>query len=181
MRQWPTRSSLAKNWNVTQHDPAKAFERVIARRGRGHIYDDLDPRKTALVVVDMQNAFTGRRWRIRSARWRRRSCHISISWRAPCVQLAAPWLWIVTTFTEEALTSWSTYFHMAGKQQTQRRIAALSAGAKGHELWARLDVQPGDPVVEKNRFSAFIQGSSKLVEVLQARGIDTLLVTGIDC
>jgi ureidoacrylate peracid hydrolase len=87
-------------------------------------------------------------------------------------------VWIVTTFTEEALTSWSTYFHMAGKQQTQRRIAALSAGTKGHELWAGLDVQPGDPVVEKNRFSAFIQGSSKLAEVLHARGIDTLLVTG---
>jgi ureidoacrylate peracid hydrolase len=87
-------------------------------------------------------------------------------------------IWIVTTFTKEALTSWSTYFHMAGEQQTRRRIAALSAGTKGHELWAGLDVQPCDPVVEKNRFSAFIQGSSKLAEVLDARGIDTLLVAG---
>ena len=33
-------------------------------------------------------------------------------------------------------------------------------------------------MVEKDRFSAFIQGSSNLAEVLAARGLDTLLITG---
>src|SRR5882672_12048641 len=33
------------------------IERVLARRGRLHLYDRLDPRRTALVVIDMQNAF----------------------------------------------------------------------------------------------------------------------------
>ena len=33
------------------------IDRVIARRGREHIFDDLVPSKTALVVVDMQNGF----------------------------------------------------------------------------------------------------------------------------
>jgi ureidoacrylate peracid hydrolase len=33
-------------------------------------------------------------------------------------------------------------------------------------------------VVEKNRFSAFIQGSSNLADVLRDRGLDTILVTG---
>jgi hypothetical protein len=37
--------------------PKSVTERIVARRGRAHIYDNLDPRKTALVVVDMQNAF----------------------------------------------------------------------------------------------------------------------------
>ena len=32
--------------------------------------------------------------------------------------------------------------------------------------------------VEKNRFSAFIQGSSDLDRLLKARGIDTVIVTG---
>src|SRR6185503_20260680 len=32
-------------------------ERVTARRGRLHLYDSLDPKRTALVVIDMQNAF----------------------------------------------------------------------------------------------------------------------------
>jgi len=39
-------------------------------------------------------------------------------------------------------------------------------------------VRPDDLIVEKNRFSAFIQGSSNLAEVLRERGLDTLLVTG---
>ena len=67
---------------------------------------------------------------------------------------------------------------MATPQQGAKRIAALTADSKGHELWATLDVRPDDLIVEKNRFSAFIQGSSNLAEVLRARGLDTLLITG---
>ena len=37
---------------------------------------------------------------------------------------------------------------------------------------------PQDPIVEKNRFSAFIQGSSHLAATLRERGLDTVLVTG---
>ncbi len=37
--------------------PQSVVDRVIAKRGREHVYEDLDPAKTALVVVDMQNAF----------------------------------------------------------------------------------------------------------------------------
>jgi ureidoacrylate peracid hydrolase len=57
-------------------------------------------------------------------------------------------------------------------------MAALTAGNKGHELWAALDVRADDLIVEKNRFSAFIQGSSNLAEVLRERGLDTVLITG---
>jgi len=57
-------------------------------------------------------------------------------------------------------------------------VAALTAGSKGHELWSALDVRADDLIVEKNRFSAFIQGSSNLAEVLRERGLDTVLITG---
>jgi ureidoacrylate peracid hydrolase len=33
------------------------MDRVLARRGRYHWFDRLDPRKTALLVIDMQEAF----------------------------------------------------------------------------------------------------------------------------
>src|SRR5688572_24877742 len=32
-------------------------ERVLARRGKLHLYDSLDPKRSALLVIDMQNAF----------------------------------------------------------------------------------------------------------------------------
>ena len=37
--------------------PQAVIDRVKARYGREHVHADLDPKKTALVVVDMQNAF----------------------------------------------------------------------------------------------------------------------------
>src|SRR5690349_14092114 len=37
--------------------PSYAIERVLARRGRLHPFEDLDPAHTALIVVDLQNGF----------------------------------------------------------------------------------------------------------------------------
>jgi ureidoacrylate peracid hydrolase len=67
---------------------------------------------------------------------------------------------------------------MASSQRVAKRIEALTADSLGHQLWSGLDVRPQDPIVEKNRFSAFIQGSSGLGAALRARGLDTVLVAG---
>ena len=37
--------------------PPQVLERVIKRRGKRHAYDALTPKKTALLVIDLQNAF----------------------------------------------------------------------------------------------------------------------------
>ncbi len=37
--------------------PKDVIDRVIRHRGREHVYDKFDPTRTALLVVDMQNAF----------------------------------------------------------------------------------------------------------------------------
>src|SRR5438034_246684 len=37
--------------------PSYATERALRRRGRLHPFDGIDPAKTALVVVDLQNGF----------------------------------------------------------------------------------------------------------------------------
>jgi ureidoacrylate peracid hydrolase len=58
------------------------------------------------------------------------------------------------------------------------RSRAMAAGAHGHRLHADLSPQPQDLLVPKTRYSAFIQGSSGLHALLQARGVDTVLVAG---
>lgn len=158
--------------------PQSVIDRVIERRGRAHVYDDLDPAKSALVVVDMQNAFM-------LPGVAHSLCPMAekivpnINRLARAVRdTGGTVLWIKTTFTQEALRSWSTYFAMASPQRAAKRIEALSADSRGHALWSGLDVRPQDPIVEKNRFSAFIQGSSDLAAVLRARGLDTVIVTG---
>lgn len=37
--------------------PDRIIERGIARRGRRHVFESLDPARTALLVIDMQNCF----------------------------------------------------------------------------------------------------------------------------
>jgi ureidoacrylate peracid hydrolase len=39
-------------------------------------------------------------------------------------------------------------------------------------------VLDGEPVIEKTRFSALVQGSSTLDAYLQEHGVDTLIITG---
>ena len=56
--------------------------------------------------------------------------------------------------------------------------AAFADGSYGHSLWPDLEVLPSDIRVKKNRFGAFVPGSSDLHAVLQARNIDTVIITG---
>jgi len=158
--------------------PQSVIDRVVARNGREHVYEDLDPAKTALVVVDMQNAFM-------LAGVAHALCPMAekivpnVNRLAEAVRATGgAVVWIKTTFTSDALRSWSTYFEMVTPQLRAQRITALTADSRGHELWATLDVRPDDLIVEKDRFSAFIQGSSNLADVLRDRGVDTILVTG---
>jgi len=158
--------------------PKSVIDRVIERRGREHVYENLDPAKSALVVVDMQNAFM-------LPGVAHALCPMAekivpnINRLAQAVRATGGTvIWIKTTFTAAALRDWSTYFEMASPQRVAKRIEALTADSLGHRLWSGLDVRPQDPIVEKNRFSAFIQGSSNLDAVLRKRGLDTIMVTG---
>ena len=158
--------------------PQSVVDRVVAKRGRAYAFEGMEPAKTALVVVDMQNAFM-------LPAVAHALCPMAEKIVPNINRLAAAVratggtvVWIKTTFAPEALASWSTYFEIASPEQGKKRIAALTADSKGHELWSSLDVKPADLIVEKNRFSAFIQGSSSLAEILRERAIDTVLITG---
>jgi len=158
--------------------PQSVIDRVVARHGREHVHADMVPAKTALVVVDMQNAFM-----------------LPGVAHAPCLmaqeivpninklagavrQTSGTVVWIKTAYTDETLEDWSTLYDMLGPKGQQKRAEALARGSKGYDLWPALDVRAEDLTVEKNRYSAFIQGSSDLADVLRARGLDTLLITG---
>ena len=63
---------------------------------------------------------------------------------------------------------------MVGPERTPSRLAGLAEGSVGHQLWADSDVNSNDLVVNKSKYSAFIQGSSELATILRSRGIDTV-------
>jgi len=158
--------------------PRWVTDRIIAKYGREHVFDDLDPARTALVVVDMQNAFM-------LPGVAHALCpmaeHIvpNINRLAAAVRgTGGTVVWIITTFDEQSIKDWSTLYAMSGPERSARRRAALTEGSKGHELWHALDARPDDLTVVKRRYSAFLPGASNLPEVLRGRGLDTVLITG---
>ena len=67
---------------------------------------------------------------------------------------------------------------MALPERRDTRIAAMRQDSLGHQLWIDLDVRPEDEMVQKTRYSAFIQNSSDLPERLVAQGYDTVIIVG---
>jgi ureidoacrylate peracid hydrolase len=158
--------------------PQSVVDRVVARRGREHVFDDLDPARTALVVVDMQNGFM--KHEVAHA-----PCAMAheivpnINRLAEAVRATGgAVVFIQTAYTDETLTSWSTLYGMVGPKGEEKRRRSLSRDSKGYDIFPDLKVEAADLIVEKMRYSAFIQGSSNLETVLRQRGLDTLLITG---
>jgi ureidoacrylate peracid hydrolase len=73
---------------------------------------------------------------------------------------------------------WGSMYDRMSAHMRETFIAAFKAGSEQHALWPRLDVRAEDRIVDKTRYSAFIPGTCDLHELLQARGLDTLIVTG---
>jgi ureidoacrylate peracid hydrolase len=154
------------------------IDRVVARRGKEHIFENLVPSKTALVVVDMQNGFM-------VPELGHAACAMAheivpnINRLAKAVRdTGGAVIWIQTAYSDETLTSWSISYEMVGQRGAERRKFSLSPQNKGYEIFPDLKVEPTDLIVVKNRYSAFIQGSSNIEDVLKSHGLDTLLITG---
>jgi ureidoacrylate peracid hydrolase len=158
--------------------PQSVVDSVIRSRGREHIYDDLDPVKTALLVVDMQNGFM-------MEGVAHSLCREAVN-IVPNINCTAEALrrnggtvvWIQNAVLPETLESWSIRVAMDGPERTAARMQSMSPGTVGHSLWAGLETKPGDLYVQKTRFSAFIQGSSDLEAQLRERGVDTVAIAG---
>ncbi len=154
------------------------LSRVMERRGKIHLFESIDPARTALIVVDLQNGFMapGQPAEIANAR----EIVPNVNRIAEALRAAGGTVvFIQNTITELTRTEWTTWFEnfLAGTMK-ERMIAAFERGSFGHRLYADLDVRPEDWLVEKQRFGAFVEGSSQLDGMLRAQGIDTLIITG---
>ncbi len=153
-------------------------QRVTERRGGLRVFDSIICKRTAHIIVDLQNGFMapGQVAEIGTAR----EIVPNVNRISAAVREAGGIVvYIQNTFDETAVRTWSTYFdHFCTPDRRARMIAAFTPGAEGHALWPGLDVLPVDLKVQKRRFGAFAPGASDLHAILQARGIDTLIVTG---
>lgn len=158
--------------------PEALVARKIARHGSAHPFAGFDPKRAALVVIDMQNAFlmegVGH-----AVCPKARDIAPNVNRLAAALRAAGGIVvWIKNTHDESCLQSWSMMHNASSPEAREKRIAAMSEGTLGHDLWAALEPLPDDLVVKKYRYSAFLQGSSDLPQILTGRGIETVLIAG---
>jgi nicotinamidase-related amidase len=158
--------------------PQPIVDRVVARRGTEHIFADLNPKRTALVVIDLQYAFMDDEIGHAVCPAARDIVPAVNRLAAAVRETGGGVFWIKNTFDARCEVEWSVMQDMATPAARAKRAAAMSEGTPGHALWPELDVQNGDEILKKFRFSAFLPGASDLPERLRSRGFDTVLITG---
>lgn len=147
---------------------------AAARGGVRNVFDDIDPKRLAHICVDMQNGFMEEGSPVEVPMAREIVSNIN---RISAAVREAGGLNVFLRFTTPDAASWSVFVRRLGAGAATHR-AAFTPGAHYHDFWHALDVQPGDAVVDKHRFSGFTPGTSDLDALLKARGIDTVLITG---
>ena len=127
---------------------------AVARRcGRPHPFDALEPRKTALVVIDMQNHFMAPGFMNETPQARAIVPGVN-RLAAGLRAFGGQVVWIQNS-TNDTWESWSNYHTCL---MTSERAADIKT--------------------TKKRYSAFIQGSSDIEARLRALGVDTVMVAG---
>lgn len=151
---------------------------LMNRQGRIHAYEQFNPTKTALVVVDMQNYFMadGEPACCPPAR----DIVPNVNRLAGATRAAGGTVvWIQTEAKSETPDDWWNLYEIYTPERGIARQERLGKNGSGFPLWPELDVLADDEIVIKTRYSAFIQGAGNLEPLLRARDIDTIVVTGV--
>jgi ureidoacrylate peracid hydrolase len=157
--------------------PSELVERVTKRAGRPHPFDTINPVKTALLIIDMQNYFMkpGFMGEVPHAR----AIVPNVNRMAAALRARGGHVVWIRTATNGTRESWSVmHDHLMTPANRDLRYATMDIEHEGHALWSELDVHAEDGQIVKKCFSAFIEGSSNISPYLFERGIDTLLIGG---
>ena len=157
---------------------AEVLQMIQAQQGTLHPHQHLDLRRTAHIIVDLQNGFMepGAPVEVPVAREIVPNVNlISAAVRAH----GGRNIFLRMTVDAQSRASWSNWFKYLHSPQSGTTLTqAFARGAHYWQLWPTLERTEQDLVVDKFRFGAFVPGASPLHEILQQQGIDTLIITG---
>lgn len=139
--------------------------------------NELDPKKTALLVVDMQNDFVAK----------------GAPLETKMGQEMLPRLKEILAFSRNAGISVIYTAHVHRKDGSDLGLygeiyppilegACLIDGEKGAEIYPEVTPQEGEPIIKKHRYSAFY--GTDLDIILRTKGIENLVIAGLtteDC
>ena len=159
--------------------PEEITARVRQQRGgRIHLFDELDMSRVAHIIVDLQVGFVAEGAPVEVPLCREMLGNVNAI--SAAVRRAGG-VNAFLRFTHDPIEPirWaSAYDGYMTPAMINMVDEAFSRGAPNWELYPGLDVDASDLVFDKTRYSGFIPGTCQMHEALQARGIDTLIITG---
>jgi ureidoacrylate peracid hydrolase len=153
------------------------IDRVLARRGQYHWFEELDPRRTALVIIDMQELFCAPGAPAEVANSREIVPPIN-NLTEELRKIGVLVIWVLHANVQlSGRSDWDLFFnYIVAEEVRQKTMESLSPGRQ--KVWSGLTVGPHDVTIIKNRYSAMVAGSSGLERLLRSVGIDTILIAG---
>lgn len=150
------------------------IDRIMQKRGRLHVFERMEPAKTALVVIDMQYYYLDD---VPSAQIIIPTVNrLAAGFRSKGALVA----WVQSTAGRGGQSLWPLYHDSFFQAENgARHRDGLTEGAYGHRLHAELDVSTVDLLANKSRFSAFLPGKSDLPDLLAARGVENVVIAGV--
>lgn len=151
-------------WYIEERE----YARHEQRRGRRHAFERIEPSRTALVVVDMVPFFVEENEYCRGI-------VPNIQRLASCLRTAGGTVaWVLPGRSEPTARD----EEFLGSEVARMYAASGGQGPVRERLWHEFEVSDDDIFAEKSARSAFFPGRSPLPTTLEARGIDTVLITG---
>lgn len=151
-------------WAIDERE----YARHEARRGRRHAFEQIDPMRAALVVVDMLPFFVNENPyaqgivpNIQRLARAMRSAGGVVAWVLPATEGPPP-----------------ARVEFFGAEIAERYRASGGDGPLRDRLWHEFDVEDRDLLVEKRSAGAFFPGHCELPALLDAAGVDTVIVAG---
>jgi ureidoacrylate peracid hydrolase len=135
------------------------------------IVDKIDPRTTALIVVDAQNDFAhpeGKYAKLGLAKYSKPVIDKLKKVIETCRKAGIPIIYTVLQFRED--------YSDAGLMHRAIALGALKIGSWGAQIIDELKPEPNDIIIEKKRHSGFY--NTNLEDVLKNLNIKTLIFTG---
>ena len=148
--------------------PDRIVEKVVARRGRLHAFDTIDPKTTALVVIDLDEATVSD-----DDTWQRIIATVN-ALAAAVRDSGGTVAWVLSRMDRMP----RHFSAILGAELASRYLNDGQRDGRGTRLWHGLEREPADLIAVKSGASAFFPGKCNLRDQLDARGIDTVLIAG---
>ena len=160
--------------------PDELVARTVARRGRLEVFDRIAAIRTALLVIDMQIAWTRPEGPMHTPTTQDIVPAIN-RLAAALRERGGQVVWVQhSNAPPDSPLYWSTYYeNFVSPARRAASLRTLSPGSPLHALEPRLDADPGDQRLLKYRFSAFTNNPADPETTLRRAGIDTIVVAGV--